>query len=66
MQKQSTLKLRRLAKGWQSQQVADALGVSPSHYSYIENGRRLPSDQVRRKLAEVFGVTVETVAGWLR
>ena len=38
------------------QAVADAAGISLSHYSFIEAGKRYPSPEVAQRLADALGI----------
>jgi len=53
------LKRKNLAKfridlGLSSKEMAEKLGITPSHYSLIENGYRDPSYKTIEKFGEVF------------
>lgn len=39
--------------------VADAVGVSVSAIGMYENGSRIPRDEIKVKLADFFGVSVQ-------
>lgn len=58
----SAMRLRikeiRLAKGWTVQQLADAVGLSKSYVSDLENGKRRASDYRLDKFAKAFNVSV--------
>lgn len=43
---------KRLLKQLTQQQVADAVGISRSYYSDIENGNRSPSGKVAKAIAD--------------
>lgn len=43
--------------------VARELGISYSGLSFYENGQRCPSDATKKKLAEYYGVTVDSIFG---
>lgn len=49
---------RRIAAGLTQRELADKLGVSTAHVSYLEHGERGPSIQMLYKIAKVFGTTV--------
>lgn len=51
-------KLRK-SKGWTQTQLAERVGVHPSHVTRWERDKNQPSTNTLRELAEVFGVTVE-------
>lgn len=42
-------------------EVAEAVGVSISSLSSYENGQRIPRDDVKIRLANYFGVTVQSI-----
>ncbi|WP_243299104.1 LexA family protein [Bacillus litorisediminis] len=58
-------KLRELRKleGWKQEEVAKKIGVTKQTYSHYENETRTPSLGTIRKLAEVYGVDLDTVFG---
>lgn len=53
------LKAIRKKKGYTVREVAPLLGISWTHYSDIENGRRNPSLDVAIKISKVYGFKVE-------
>jgi transcriptional regulator with XRE-family HTH domain len=55
-EKREYLKEARAAKGLTVRQIAPLLGVSFSHYSDIENGRRNPSIELSMTMAEFYGI----------
>lgn len=54
-----TLALAREGKKMTHKQAAEALGISRSYYTQIENGLRRPSLTLARRIVEVFGLTYE-------
>jgi transcriptional regulator with XRE-family HTH domain len=52
----SWLRQQRELKGWTQQQAAARLGVSQTYLSLLENGRRLLSPRLARKLQRKFAV----------
>ncbi|MBZ6527805.1 helix-turn-helix transcriptional regulator [Aerococcaceae bacterium DSM 111021] len=44
----------RKRKKWTQKQCADAIGISRTYYSDIENGRTLPSFNVLLKINQLF------------
>ena len=50
------LRSRRLSRGMTQEQLADAIGVSPSAIGMYEAGRRKPKDDIIEALADVFNV----------
>jgi phage repressor protein C with HTH and peptisase S24 domain len=57
------LKKRRAARGWTQDQLADVLGVSKTHVSEMESGKKNPSQPVLARLAEAFGVSLAEMVG---
>ena len=41
--------------------VASAVDVSPSAYGMYETGDRIPRDEVKVRIAEFFGVSVQSI-----
>lgn len=41
--------------------VADDLGMAQSTYAMYENGKRVPSDERKKKIANYFNVTVQSI-----
>lgn len=54
---ENTLRVLRAVHRKSQSEVAAALGISQSTYSQIENRFAVPSEVVRTKLAELFGVS---------
>ncbi len=54
-------KLRILRGEKLQQEVADAVGVSKMAISAYENGDRVPRDEIKVRLAQYFGDTVENI-----
>lgn len=42
-------------------EVANALGVSSMAVSLWENGKRIPSDEVKARIAKYYGVTITSI-----
>lgn len=42
-------------------EVAQAVGVSPSAYSMYENGERIPRDEIKKRIAEYYKRSVNTI-----
>ena len=57
------LKELRTTRKLTQQQVADYIGCSPVTYSRYENGSRQPSIEVILRLADLFGITVDSLLG---
>lgn len=53
------LKEKRDGKGLSQQYVAEYLGITQQSYSLIENGHRRLSLDKAKKLAEIFGCTID-------
>lgn len=51
-------KMKRLRGERTQKEVADAVGITPMAMSYYESGERMPTDDVKAKLAQYFGVSV--------
>ena len=56
-----TVKGLREEKGETSEQMAGALGISQSAVTMYETGKRVPRDEIKIRIAEHFGVTVESI-----
>lgn len=54
-------KIRKLRGKRTMQAVADAIGVSYSSYVKYERDERRPCDDVKKKIANFFGVSVESI-----
>ena len=55
------LKALRSKKGISSEEFAKSVGVSTSAVGMYENGYRIPRDQIKIRIAEFYGVTVESL-----
>ena len=57
------MKNARVEKGFTQLQVAEKIGITEGYYSLIENGERMKSLDLTfaKKLAELFGMTVQQV-----
>lgn len=51
----------RLKKNVSQTQVAESLGITKAAISQYESGRRIPSDEVKIKLSNYYGVTVQNL-----
>ena len=51
-------RLRELRGARTQKEIGDAVGVNPNTISMYESGERTPSDKVKVKLAQLFGVSV--------
>ena len=54
-------KLRELRGEKSQSEVAKAVGISDSAMSAYENGERVPRDEVKIRLAEYYGRTVQEI-----
>lgn len=52
-------KLRELRGNKSTKEIANAIGVSQAAISMYETGKRVPKDEIKKKLASYFGVTVD-------
>ncbi|MBA4042956.1 MAG: transcriptional regulator [Erythrobacter sp.] len=55
------LKVLRAERGWSQQDLADRLGVSRQSVNAIETGRYDPSLPLAFTIADLFGLTIETI-----
>lgn len=53
-----TLKDLRVRKGMTQQEIADAVGVSPSAWGMYESGERVPRDEIKISIANFFKKSV--------
>ena len=51
-------KLRELRGERSQQEVAEILGISKSAYAMYEQDNRIPRDEVKMRIAKLFGVSV--------
>lgn len=49
----------RLKKNVSQSQVAESLGITKAAVSQYESGQRIPSDEVKIKLTNYYGVSVQ-------
>ena len=54
-------KLRSLRGELDAKTVADALGISTSALFMYERGERIPRDQIKKRIAQYFGQSVEEI-----
>ena len=57
-----TIRQLRQERGWSHEQVARQVGVDQASVSKWEHGTRKPYPRRLRRLAALFGVSVETIA----
>jgi putative transcriptional regulator len=55
------LKALRAVRGWSQQDLADRLGVSRQSVNAIEKGRYDPSLPLAFKIADTFGLAIESI-----
>ena len=58
-----TLKYYRTINGFTQSELADKTGISQQRISYYERGTRVPSLDDCVKLADVFGISLDELAG---
>ena len=63
MQKHAILREYRKKHKYSAQQVADAINVSLSFYYNLENGQRGLTNETAVKVANFYGVSVDSVLG---
>lgn len=49
----------RLKKNVSQSQVAESLGITKAAVSQYESGQRIPSDEIKIKLSNYYGVSVQ-------
>ena len=52
-------KLVKLRGDKPQREIAEAVGIARSTYQMYESGKRVPSDSVKIRLSEYFGVSVQ-------
>lgn len=52
----TTIRIRREVFGYTQRELANLVGVKPSHIAYLENGHRLPSLGLLVRLAKELNV----------
>ncbi|MDF2505601.1 helix-turn-helix transcriptional regulator [Clostridium sp.] len=53
--------LKQLRGNKSQKEIADKVGITTSHYGFIENGERQPSLKVAKKIADVFDKKIEEI-----
>lgn len=53
------IRLKALRNGKPSREVANAVNISTSALHMYESGRRVPRDEVKERLAEYYGASVQ-------
>lgn len=54
-------KLIELRGDRSQEEVAKALGISVSALSMYEQGKRIPRDEIKIRMAKYYGITIETL-----
>src|SRR6516162_2871524 len=54
-----TIKSRRLARNWSLKELGARIGVTPAYVADIEASRRIPSADLKAKIAVALGITAE-------
>lgn len=54
-------KLRTLRGALDAKTVAEALGISTSALFMYERGERIPRDQIKKRISQYFGKSVEEI-----
>lgn len=61
MERNMKLYTLRKKRGETQAEVAESVGVSVSSYNYYELGQRVPSDEIKKRLAKHFDRTVQFI-----
>ena len=56
-----TIKMMRVERGLTSEGLAKEIGTSSSAVNMYECGMRIPRDEIKIRIAEFFGVPVESI-----
>lgn len=59
----TNLRVQRAKKRVRQQDVADAVSIDQAALSQYENGTRVPSVETVVKLADYYGISLDTLAG---
>lgn len=54
-------RLKELRGDVSQQKIAEEIGISQSTYAMYETGDRIPSDEKKKKIAEIHGKTVQEI-----
>jgi transcriptional regulator with XRE-family HTH domain len=60
--RQKSIRQLRQKRRWSQLDVARGVGASPSSVCLWERGLRMPRPRMQRRLADLFGVSVEAIA----
>ena len=55
------IRLRELRNGRSAKEVANACGISVSALAMYETGKRIPKDNIKIRLAQYYGISVEAL-----
>lgn len=55
------MNLKSLRGNTSQAEVARAIGITPAAMTNYEQGIRIPRDELKKKIAEYYGVTVESI-----
>ncbi len=55
------MKLKLLRGNRTQQDIAKELGITTSHYGFIENGIRTPSLKLARKISEFYSKSIDEI-----
>src|SRR5215469_7145083 len=58
----SLIRNKRTARGWSLRQLGTEIGVTPAYVSDIEANRRLPSDELKKRICSVLEIPPEELA----
>ena len=58
MEKRTLYEIRK-ERGFLQKDIADAAFVSPTFYSFVERGERIPSMRAASKMAQILGITLD-------
>lgn len=59
--RQQSIKQMRESLGIQQQDMAKKLGIGITQMYYIETGERRPSDKIKEKICELYGIDMNTL-----
>lgn len=58
MEKRTLYEIRK-EKGLLQKEIAEASFVSPTFYSFVERGERIPSMKAASRMAQILGITLD-------
>lgn len=53
--------LKKFRANRTQKEMADLVGITTSHYGFIENGERQPSLKVAKKIADIYNRKIEEI-----